>query len=103
MTRFSILILGLLGLLLGLSSAARAAEDNPYDDEPEESASAETKKSKPAKEAPVKEESEARKLFKEGRSLAAEGRHAEACPKFEQSLQLEAGVGTRFNLADCYE
>jgi serine/threonine-protein kinase len=48
-------------------------------------------------------DSPARALFKEGRALASEGKYAEACPKFEQSLALEVGVGTQFNLADCWE
>ena len=47
--------------------------------------------------------SPARALFKEGRGLVAQGDYAAACPKFEQSLALEAGVGTQFNLADCWE
>ncbi|HYQ45112.1 MAG TPA: tetratricopeptide repeat protein [Polyangiaceae bacterium] len=42
-------------------------------------------------------------LFGEGRSLAAKGRYAEACPKFEASQQLDPGLGTVLNLADCYE
>jgi len=45
----------------------------------------------------------ARALFKEGRELAAAGRYDEACPKFEASLKLDAGMGTEFNLADCWE
>jgi len=45
----------------------------------------------------------ARVLFKEARALVAEGKYAEACPKFEQSLKLDTGIGTKFNLADCYE
>jgi tetratricopeptide (TPR) repeat protein len=65
----------LLGVVgLLLSPAARAADDSP-----------------------------ALILFKEGRALATEGKYAEACPKFEESLQLEPGVGTQFNLADCWE
>jgi hypothetical protein len=47
--------------------------------------------------------SPARQLFLDARKLAAEGKYAEACPKFEESLRLEVGVGTQFNLADCWE
>jgi len=32
-----------------------------------------------------------------------EGKYVEACPKFEESLKLDPGVGTNFNLADCLE
>jgi hypothetical protein len=45
----------------------------------------------------------ARALFNEGRALVAKADFAAACPKFEQSLALEGGVGTQFNLADCWE
>jgi len=47
--------------------------------------------------------SPARQLFNDGRTLVGEGKYAEACPKFEESLRLELGVGTQFNLADCWE
>jgi hypothetical protein len=45
----------------------------------------------------------ARALFDEGRQLAHVGQYTEACPKFEESQRLDAGIGTLFNLADCYE
>jgi tetratricopeptide (TPR) repeat protein len=48
-------------------------------------------------------ESEAKALFREGRALAVTGNYDLACPKFEQSLKLDPGIGTKFNLADCYE
>lgn len=47
--------------------------------------------------------SPAKQLFLDARKLVADGKYAEACPKFEESLQLEVGVGTQFNLADCWE
>lgn len=47
--------------------------------------------------------SPARALFKEARELASHGDYQAACPKFEQSLALESGLGTQFNLADCWE
>jgi hypothetical protein len=56
-----------------------------------------------AQGATTAEESPARKLFLEGRALTSQGNYAEACPKFEASLRLELGVGTQFNLADCWE
>lgn len=45
----------------------------------------------------------AQALFEQGRSLIAEGKTEEACPKFAESQRLDPGVGTQFNLADCYE
>jgi hypothetical protein len=42
-------------------------------------------------------------LFDEGRKLMAAGKFADACPKFEASQELDPGVGTMLNLADCYE
>jgi hypothetical protein len=45
----------------------------------------------------------AQALFDEGLSLMAEQRYELACAKFERSLLLDDGVGTRFRLGDCYE
>ncbi len=56
-------------------------------------AQAQTRGANPAAEA----------LFDEGRSLVAKGQFAEACPKFEASEQLDPGLGTLLNLAECYE
>jgi hypothetical protein len=42
-------------------------------------------------------------LFVEGRNLMAQERFAEACPKFEASQELDPGLGTMLNLAECYE
>jgi hypothetical protein len=42
-------------------------------------------------------------LFVEGRNLMAAGRFDEACPKFESSQELDPGLGTMLNLAECYE
>jgi serine/threonine-protein kinase len=42
-------------------------------------------------------------LFNEGRKLMGEGKHAEACAKFQASLAIVPGNGTRLNLANCLE
>ncbi len=45
----------------------------------------------------------ARALFQDARKLVGQGKYNLACPKFEESLNLDPGIGTMFNLADCYE
>lgn len=42
-------------------------------------------------------------LFDEGIRLFNMGRFQDACPRFEASLALVAGIGTRGKLAECYE
>lgn len=44
----------------------------------------------------------AEQLYNEGKQLATAGKFAEACPRFEESQKLDPGIGTQFNLADCY-
>lgn len=45
----------------------------------------------------------AQALFDEGKRLLAAGQAVKACPKFEESLSLDDAIGTRFQLATCYE
>ena len=45
----------------------------------------------------------AQTLFEQGRELMAVGRAPEACARFEASERLQAGLGTEYHLADCYE
>jgi tetratricopeptide (TPR) repeat protein len=45
----------------------------------------------------------AEQLFNQGRDLAKANKWAEACPKFEASLRYDPVLGTRLNLATCYE
>jgi hypothetical protein len=42
-------------------------------------------------------------LFKQGRALARQGKHAEACERFKQSQELDPQLGTLFNIAQCEE
>jgi hypothetical protein len=42
-------------------------------------------------------------LFNQGRDLMTAAKFGEACPKFEASQQLDPGLGTMLNLAECYE
>ncbi|MGE0400775.1 MAG: hypothetical protein AB7T06_28955 [Kofleriaceae bacterium] len=42
-------------------------------------------------------------LFEQGRSLAAAGKYAEACEKFDESYVLDRAPGTALNYGDCLE
>jgi hypothetical protein len=45
----------------------------------------------------------AEQLFNQGRDLVKANQWTEACPKFEASLRYDPVLGTRLNLATCYE
>ncbi|MEP7051967.1 MAG: tetratricopeptide repeat protein [Pseudomonadota bacterium] len=45
----------------------------------------------------------AESLYEDARGLMKQGKLDEACPKFKQSYDLDAGGGTLLNLAECYE
>jgi hypothetical protein len=49
------------------------------------------------------EQKRADELFTQANQLVEAGNYAEACPKYEESNQLDTGIGTEFKLADCYE
>jgi serine/threonine-protein kinase len=49
------------------------------------------------------DEATAEALFQQAREAMSKGDFAKACGMFEESYRLVPGVGTRFNLADCYE
>ena len=49
------------------------------------------------------DEAAAEALFLEAKRLSAEGKFAEACPKFAESNRLDRGAGTLIHLGDCYE
>lgn len=52
---------------------------------------------------PATDPAAAQALFYEARNLMKDGKFALACPKLEESLRLDYGIGTEFNLADCNE
>ena len=45
----------------------------------------------------------AQALFTEAKKLMSAGKYADACPKLEESDRVAPAIGTKFNLADCYE
>ena len=45
----------------------------------------------------------AQALFTEAKKLMSAGKYADACPKLEESERSSPAIGTKFNLADCYE
>jgi serine/threonine-protein kinase len=60
-------------------------------------------KEPPQRDAPKGDAAVAQALFYEARQLMKDYKFAVACPKLEESLKLDYGIGTEFNLADCNE
>lgn len=56
-----------------------------------------------AQEVSANSSAAAQALFDEAKRLIQQGDAAAACPKFEESERLEPGIGTKLNLANCYE
>jgi hypothetical protein len=48
------------------------------------------------------QDARAAELFREGRALREQQRHAEACERFRQSLALKTGSGTLLNVGACF-
>jgi hypothetical protein len=42
-------------------------------------------------------------LYEEGHTLDEQGRYAQACPKYAESLRLDPGIGVMLHLASCWE
>jgi hypothetical protein len=57
----------------------------------------------PAAAQPSDNKTLAEQLFNQGRELAKANNWTAACPKFEASLRYDAALGTKLNLATCYE
>jgi serine/threonine-protein kinase len=45
----------------------------------------------------------AQALFDQSKQLMAQGQYAQACPKLQESQDLDPGLGTQFHLADCLQ
>jgi hypothetical protein len=97
-----VLVLSMTRGALGADAApdAKATDAKPSADA-KPSSDSKPPEAKPAPQ-PTAEE-RARVLFKEGRDLARRGDWDAACKKFQDSLSLENGIGTQYNLADCLE
>jgi serine/threonine-protein kinase len=57
----------------------------------------------PAQAQTAQDKAAADVLFRDGKRLMQDGKYAEACPKFAESVRLDAGIGAMLWLADCYE
>ena len=54
-------------------------------------------------EAASQSKAAAEALFDQGKQLLEQKKYDEACPKFEQSQQIDPGIGTLLYLGECYE
>ena len=54
-------------------------------------------------QADAQQKAAAESLFDEGKQLLSQGQYESACRRFEQSQEIDPGVGTLLYLGDCYE
>jgi hypothetical protein len=57
----------------------------------------------PSAQARADDPATAQALFTDAKKLMAAGKYSDACPKLEESDHASPAIGTKFNLADCYE
>jgi hypothetical protein len=107
-TSFLVASLSALTLIPSAHAEEKAASPKSSDSSPDKAPSeppAEGAQAPATSESPPADSPEAKAatLFEQGRTLMEVEYYPQACEKFEESLRITEGVGTKFNLAACYE